>query len=303
MLSILEVVSEACDSIQGLAKKTQVELRVESGEDTRVWADRTRVLQILQNLLSNGIKFTPRGGRLSVGWRDREGEGDCEIWVEDTGLGIPLGEWDQVFARFGQVSTKPAHDGLPKGVGLGLALTHSLVKLQGGAIGFESEEGQGTTFRFTLPTAPPAEKPTPEVERVDRHERKSETLEIAEACVLVVEDNPEFTEMLQAFLEAQRVRVVTAETAAQGLRAAREQRPDVILADIRLPDMDGYALTTQLRSDPVTSSTPIIAVTAQAMRGDREKCLQAGCTDYVSKPVDFHLLRNLIANAIAKRDA
>jgi len=296
--SLFGILDHAAGAIQPTAERTQVSVRVESETDVYVWADPTRVVQILNNLLSNAVKFTPKGGHVTVAWEDL-GQ-FCEIRVADTGIGIPPTEWPRIFARFEQV-TPPVHDDMPKGVGLGLAITRSLVELQGGRLGLESAEGKGTTFWFTLPTAPPDEAPAelPEIEPATAGESEDdETPAIEGVRTLVIEDDTEIAEMLEMFLESEDAIASVAATGADGLRMARETRPDVILLDMRLPDTDGCSLASELRADSRASEAPIIALTAQAMAGDRDKCIQAGCTDYVSKPIDFDILRRAIAKAL-----
>jgi len=188
---------------------------------------------------------------------------------------------------------------MPKGLGLGLAVTRSLVELQGGRVAFDSKPGEGSTFRFTLPTTPPEEtdlEPTAPSAAREVHEE----LPLASVQVLTIEDAAEIADMLMMFLETEGAQTTCAASAAEGLKLAQTVCPHVILLDMRLPDMDGYSVASELKECLATSGIPIIALTAQAMPQDRERCLAAGCADYVSKPVDFDRLRDAITKAIGR---
>jgi len=297
-LSVLDVVAEACNSIGALARRAGIDVTVESGTDVNVWADRTRVIQILNNLLTNGVKFTPKGGRVTVGWRAKEDV--CEIWVEDTGIGIPGEQKSKVFSRFERTAAPVIHEGMPQGLGLGLAAARTLVELQGGRMWFDSTEGEGTTFRFVLPLAsPPQRHQQPEEDEGKTVGPDAPTL--AGARVLVIEDDRDIARMLRMFLETEDAAVTLARTATEGLQAAREGHPDVILLDITLPDMDGFSAASRLTADSATSEIPIIALTGQAAADIRDRCLAAGCTKYVSKPVDLDRLIETISAAIKRK--
>jgi PAS domain S-box-containing protein len=295
--SILDIVLEEQKAISSIGEKAGVVIQVQLCKDVVVWVDSTRVLQILHNLLINAVKFTPPGGRVTIGWKRLNGY--CEVWVKDTGIGIPPDEQHKVFSRFEKVETETLHDDMPKGMGLGLAVARSLVELQGGSIYFESEEGKGTTFRFTLPVKP-AGAPFRTTQTIAPSGDGIPLPPIAKTRVLLIEDDAGIRQVLLSFLKSENAIPSAEDTGAGGLRAARKTMPDVILLDMKLPDMSGYAVISKLLKDEKTRSIPIIALTALTMSGDREKCLTAGCADYVSKPVNFNLLRNSIARVLPK---
>jgi PAS domain S-box-containing protein len=290
--AVASLVAEAHSFIEMPAREAGVTVVVEPGEDAHVWADRTRVLQILDNLLTNAVKFTPTEGQVTLGWTKRDGT--CEVRVADTGIGIPAEEQHRVFSRFDHIAKGPVHTHMRQGIGIGLSVVRTLVEMQGGQASFESREGAGSTFRFTLPTAPQA----PSAGEVE--DRADSAPPIHGARILMVEDNAEIAEMIRVFLASEGAAVRQAATGREAARAARGWRPELILLDMRLPDTDGYCLAATLKCDPATWDIPIIALTAQAMAHDRQRCIDSGCVDYVSKPVNFDRLQASIARALGR---
>jgi signal transduction histidine kinase/CheY-like chemotaxis protein len=263
------------------AKQIQISRSLDPLVDV-VMADPRRLKQILVNLLSNAVKFTPEGGqvRLLV-CGDREAEA-IHFSVEDTGIGIDPADIPRLFKSFVQLDSRlnRRHEG----TGLGLALVAHLTELHNGGISVRSTPGQGSCFTVTLPWRAPLQPklacPTP-IGRVTgpaSHEQP---------VVLMAEDNEMVIRTTNDYLSAYGYSVRIARNGAEALAMARELLPDVILMDIHMPVMDGFEAMRQIRADPSICSTPIIAVTALAMVGDREQCLEAGADDYLSKPVKF----------------
>ncbi len=283
-----------------------------------VWAlfDRDKLEKIVSNLLANAFKFTPEEGtvRLALELGPEEsaaqnGRRTVKITVSDTGIGIPAQQLPLVFERFYQVENNSPDT--PEGSGIGLALTKELVQLYGGTIQAQSVENQGTTFVVTLPlrSAEPAlpENPTSDTPSLplnagltaDASPATSNLTSLAPS-VLIVEDNPDLQAYIVTQLEGQ-FRVYAATNGAEALPIAASETPDLILTDLMMPEMDGFALTRHLKNDPRTSHIPVVMLTAKAAREDRIGGLQTGAEAYLTKPFDAEELRTLISRLTAQR--
>ena len=246
----------------------------------RVYGDPLRLRQIVSNIVSNAVKFTSEGSvtlRAVALGSTLDGHTRVQIEVVDTGIGIAPEHQQQIFEKFTQADSSISRRF--GGTGLGLAITHGLVEAQGGTIELESQPGAGSTFRVMLDykTAPadlPAEGP--QTERGD---------------VLVVEDNSVNQKILSTLLTRNGYGVVLAGTGEDALLAL-DQRPfRLILMDVQMPVMDGLEATRRIRDDARWKNTPIVAMTARAMDGDKEICLEAGMNGFLTKPIDAaHLL-------------
>ncbi len=257
-----------------------------------VLGDPTRVRQVLLNLLSNAIKFTAQGSvDLDVGvTRQADGSEQIRFTVTDTGAGIAHEQQALLFNPYAQESESTArHFG---GTGLGLSICRHLVELMGGSIGFTSEPGLGSRFCFMLPcrretlpeTGPlPASGPPPNLP--ERRSRASR--------VLLVEDHPANQKLAIWLLQRQGHQVTLAENGAEAVRLLAALAFDVVLMDVQMPVMDGLEATRRIREQERQRGDkhhPIIAMTAGAIVGDREKCLAAGMDDYISKPITAQIL-------------
>ncbi|OKH21960.1 ATP-binding protein [Chroogloeocystis siderophila] len=280
--------------------------------------DERRVRQILINLLSNAVKFTPEGGHIKLSCRIAYGNElqseiyrpDCSpvnlstpyvcIAVEDTGIGIPQDKWHLLFRPFQQVDASLTRQ--HEGTGLGLALTKRLAELHGGTVSLESIENQGSTFRVWLPLTEMRQQ------LVMQHLNQTEASFTPECAIAtgegkwiwVVEDQPYNQALIIEMLELQGYRV---ELIADGrammevihlYAASAKALPDLILMDIQLPKVDGFKLIRQLKSSPYWQSVPVVALTAMAMTGDRDRCLGAGADAYLSKPLSLTNLQNTL---------
>jgi signal transduction histidine kinase/DNA-binding response OmpR family regulator len=273
--------------------------------------------QILSNLLSNALKFTPAEGYVSVAVR---GHADAvEIIVRDTGIGISKADQDVIFDRFVQARqlSEPGPHG-EEGVGIGLALVQDLVDLHGGTISVESVVGEGTTFttRFPRGTAhlsedqmvedtseAPPRSATPSTEAQAPEDPAPARADAPDATtgdkrVLVVDDNADVRRFVRSILTPT-FEVIEAADGAVGLQAARRHLPDVILADVMMPSVDGCELTRRLRDTPETKAIPIIMVTARAASQDEVAGLREGADDYVTKPFDAAVLRQRVEGVLA----
>ncbi len=252
--------------------------------------DPDRLAQIVSNLLGNAIKFTPKG-EVCLSVRKRwEGEHQVglEFEVADTGIGIPADQMESLFQPFFQTDTtfRPQ----PGGTGLGLAISGQLAEMMGGEITVESQPGKGSRFclRVSLDTARPA-TPDPPDEAADAPTARPGQ----NRCLLVVEDNIPNQKVLEAILRNFGFAVDLADNGAQALEALRAGTYDAVIMDLQMPDMDGLEATRRIRN-PETGlkdpDIPVIAMTASAMKGDQERCLEAGMNAYLAKPVDTQKL-------------
>ncbi len=272
-------------------KHQEVSLQIDADMDV-VWGDERRLKQILVNLLSNAVKFTPENGKLGIQVRADREEKRVIFTVWDNGIGIHERDLQRLFRPFVQLDSILARGGT--GTGLGLALVTQMVRLHGGSISVDSEPGEGSRFNIVLPWEPAlvsdAElrlKSTGKF-RAIRPDVKDRPL------ILIIEDARDANLMMSDYLENAGYRVLTAPDGVTGIDLAKQSHPSLILMDIQMPVMDGLEATRRLRSDPRFRSIPIIALTALAMPGDRERCLAAGATDYIMKPVSLKNLSQLI---------
>jgi adenylate cyclase len=261
-------------------KQLRFELHVEP-HLPQVIADRERVSQVLENLIINAMKFTPEHGVIGVhaARRTTGGRAGVDVRVTDTGIGIPRAQLDKIFNRFYQVDGSSTRR--VGGVGLGLSIVKIILEGHGSSISVDSQEGQGTEFRFTLPAL---ERAAPETRTRS-----------GEGTVLVVDDQPEFLLLMRTQLEAEGFEVLTAATAAEGRDLAARVHPDAIVLDVLLPDTNGFDLLRDLKHDPETASIPVLVVSI-AENGLRAFAL--GATDWLRKPLDaeeaLRTLRRLV---------
>ena len=288
-------------------------IQVMFSDDTQVeWitADARRLKQILVNLLSNAVKFTPKGGKVGLEVVGDVQAGIVQFTVWDTGIGIAPDQIERLFKPFVQLDS--ALNRQHAGTGLGLALVARLAEMHGGHIAVESEPGKGSRFILTLPwvrqtnLASGAQQTKlhdmPVVPAALQPKTTSVIPSITQGgssrvpLILIAEDHPDNMLTVSSYLQLNGYQILFAEDGVQALAIAREQHPDLILMDIQMPIMDGVEATRRLRreSDPVCAQIPIIALTALAMRGDREKCLAAGANEYLSKPVNLKQLQSVI---------
>lgn len=269
-------------------KKTQLSFRLDDW-DLIFQADPRRLKQILINLLSNAVKFTPAGGQVSLEVTPNPAEGAIHFAVKDSGIGISAEDMSKLFKPFIQLD-----GGLSRqyeGTGLGLALVRKLVDLHGGSVTVASAgiPGQGSRFIASLPWSP-----TPDNAQTHEESNSLDSGSMPEATpgnrkgtILLAEDNEMSLEFLGDYLEHQGYHLVIARNGSEALERAVEIEPDLILMDIQMPILDGLQVTRHLRAYPRFATTPIVALTALAMPGDRERCLAAGTNEYLTKPVSL----------------
>jgi CheY-like chemotaxis protein/nitrogen-specific signal transduction histidine kinase len=279
-------------------KGLQFRLEVDAAVPDALVGDQGRLRQVLINLVANAIKFTPRGGvTLTVGIEGSQ-DGDqtvAHFAVADTGIGIPAEKHALIFEPFRQADGSTTREF--GGTGLGLAICRTLIEAFGGRIWVESDLS-GSTFHFTarLAKAPHSAigaQAAPSAAREPRSRLK----------VLLVEDNRINQMLAKRLLERWGHDVVLAETGREAVEAHARQKFDVILMDVQMPVMNGFEAAAAIRASEGApgDGTPIVAMTAHAMKGDRERCLEGGMDDYVSKPIDPAVLFDTIDRVLAPR--
>jgi signal transduction histidine kinase/CheY-like chemotaxis protein len=297
-----KVVEAALGTVHPAAVAKKIDLRVdlERGE-SMVLGDPGRLQQVMWNLLSNAVKFTPSGGTVQV-MLGRDG-GDVVIRVADSGIGIEPEFLPHVFDRFRQqdASITRRHGGL----GLGLSIARQLVELHGGTIGVSSPGPQaGTTFTLRLPLAEPQAAALPPSE----HAVSAATTRLGQGAlagvkVLLVDDAPDTLDVLQQILAHSGAIIMAAPNAGMALALLERERPDVIVSDIGMPEVDGFELIRRIRrrSAGAGGAIPAIALTAFTRQDDRNRAMQAGFNDYLAKPVEPGSLVSHIAHAVGQR--
>jgi PAS domain S-box-containing protein len=247
--------------------------------------DNEKVYGILTNLVRNAIKFTFEGS-IELGYEKKDGY--LEFFVKDTGIGIPKNQQQIIFERFRQGSE--SHDRGYEGSGLGLSISKSYVKMLGGEIWVDSEEGQGSIFYFTIPYNPVPEE---EIELINAFTNENKEARVNRLKILIVEDDEISYSLLIRMLQNINKTVLHAITGVQAIEACRNNPDlDLVLMDIRMPEMDGIEATCQIRQ--FNKDVVIIAQTAYGFSRDREIAIEAGCNEYISKPVNMTLLIELI---------
>ncbi|NTV62598.1 MAG: response regulator [Oscillochloris sp.] len=273
-----------------------------------ILGDDRRLRQALINLISNAIKFTQPGGAVGL---DVQGSQEDEIvyfTVWDTGVGIAADDAQRLFQPFVQIAGE--HQRNQRGSGLGLALVAQLAELHGGGIRLESKPGRGSRFTLALPWSPAMEQRLYVMLETARQPTTME-IELSDSLVLpigngrqilVIEDDLNSATLLSDYLQRCEYRVTLAGSADEALACVREQAPDLVISDVRIHGMDGLDLIRQLRSNISTQTLPIIALTALAMPGDRERCLHAGANVYLSKPLPLRQLAASITSLLQRAD-
>lgn len=312
----VQALEDVASVLRGLVNKKDLTLEVLAPADLPpLTADEAKFKQILYNLVSNAIKFTPPGGRIRVEASFTEariaqakdpsipGPAIC-IRVTDTGIGIKPEDQDRIFHEFEQVDS--SYSRKQQGTGLGLALTRNLVELHGGAIWLESqgEEGSGTTFSFYLPLQPT-------LSRSLQHERKtSDALASATASppipgsgphggplILVVEDDAAAADLLEYYLQEAGYRVMRVAEGEGVVPLVKLLKPDAITLDIMLPGEDGFQVLAHLKADPETSDVPVVIV---SMTEDKQLGFSLGAVDFLVKPTEKSLVISSVARAVGK---
>jgi signal transduction histidine kinase/CheY-like chemotaxis protein len=286
--SVKSMVDDVVTIVSPLLEKNANTLEIVCPEDAgNIHSDLTRLRQSLFNLLSNATKFT-HGGKvtLRVSRHDEPGGGGTVVFrVSDTGIGMTPEQMKKLFQTFSQADASTTRKF--GGTGLGLAITKRLCEMMGGSVGAESEPGEGSTFTIMLPVnsarpsvAPPSIAPMPPVTAPSADNDKG-------SLVLVIDDDAGVLELMQRFLTKEGYRVALASGGKDGLRLARELKPDVITLDVLMPNTDGWSVLSALKSDPLLADIPVIML---SMIEDRNMGYALGASDYLAKPIDRNRL-------------
>lgn len=310
--------------VRELALKKQLRLTFELNDQlAMIEADPKRLKQMLVNMLSNAVKFTPAHGHVILKVEALPQAGKITFAVQDTGIGISPEDQLRLFQPFTQLESDLRR--MHEGTGLGLALVRRLAEIHGGSVTVASELGQGSCFTLTLPYQTPQRHPreplpehltpapavkgsgpaliTDDSEVADAQRARYLQLmdmqhaaapgaaaALAQARILLADDNESNINVISDYLQNYGYHVVTARNGHETLAQAMAMQPDMILLDIQMPELDGLEVARRLRAEPRFAATPILALTALAMPGDRERCLEAGASEYMTKPVSLKRL-------------
>jgi CheY-like chemotaxis protein/anti-sigma regulatory factor (Ser/Thr protein kinase) len=277
--------------VNSAAQKKGVVISFQSdGNVHSLHVDERRMKQALVNLLSNAVKFTPPEGKVGLQVNGDAEKGQASLTVWDTGPGIDQADFPRLFQPFVQLDA-----GLNReypGTGLGLALVAQITRLHGGRVSVESTIGKGSQFTIVLPWNAKEAAPAPVLDLAE--EKIAPQFATKPATILLIEDTDSVLLYMHDYLNHLGFRVIVASDGMTGVAEAKAHHPDLILMDIQIPGINGYEATRQIRQEPRLKDTPIIALTALAMPGDRERCLEVGMNDYISKPISLKLLTQAI---------
>lgn len=300
----LVMVEYLCQASLRLIKQsaTKKRLRLSFSFDSAVkdiMADERRLKQILINLLSNAVKFTPEGGAMGLEVRGDQEAQTLHFTVWDTGIGIAKENFQHLFKPFTQLDSRLSRE--YNGTGLGLTLVHRLTELHGGGVSVTSQLGQGSCFTVSLPW----QKPKYDLfSRREMNSRQPKANSLPPSAfshrILLAEDNEMMLRTISNYLQAKKYAVIVARNGNEAIAQTLEEKPDLILMDIQMPVCDGLEAIKCIRANKALNSIPIIALTALAMPGDRERCLQAGANDYLAKPVRLKRLVETIEQHLTK---
>jgi PAS domain S-box-containing protein len=321
-VSIAQLCKASLDFVQQQAFKKQIQLQaILPSTLGAMTMDERRIRQVLINLLTNAVKFTPSGGKITLEaylepaevnlsehiplfrspttqlFQDSPSEACHQansyclcLVVTDTGIGIAAADQAKLFQPFIQIDSSLNRQ--YEGTGLGLTLVKRIVELHGGEVSLQSELGQGSCFTVRLPYVcemanpivpyPPLRSPSPETIAAPS---PLQSIQSQPPLILLAEDNLANVSTFSDYLSAKGYCIVVAKNGQEAIACAQTHQPNLILMDVQMPEVDGLEAIRQIRLNPALAKIPIIALTALAMAGDRERCLQAGADDYLSKPV------------------
>jgi signal transduction histidine kinase/CheY-like chemotaxis protein len=260
-------------------------------KEVTVFTDGHKLHGILTNLIKNALKYTEKGS-ITFGYSLKNNF--IEFFVKDTGIGIPKNRLHAIFNRFEQVDIEDKR--VFQGSGLGLAISKAYTEMLGGEIFVESEQGKGSIFKFTIPFNKLKNKSIKKtVVTVDNSISK-----FGELNLLIVDDDVISSNLLEIMLEGIFKKVIFAKNGVEAIKLCKNNtKIDIVLMDIKMPEMDGYNATSEIRK--ITKDLIIIAQTAYVLSGDKEKMLKVGCNDYISKPINKELLLEIINKNISKK--
>jgi signal transduction histidine kinase len=285
--SVKDIFKSLSVMLMGKAKEKSLELVFTCDENVpdSLLGDPTRLTQIIINLAGNAIKFTPKG-KIDVHvkvLKNENGNTMLEFSVKDTGIGIPADKLEHIFERFRQAESHITRK--YGGTGLGLSIAKQLVELQGGTLSVKSESKIGSTFLFYIPY----KKSVEVIHEAEIAGEKFNMEKLSKLNILLVEDNQLNVKLMLSLFSEYNLELQVAENGSIGIEKLREYKFDIVLMDMEMPVMNGYEAATIIRNE-MKSNIPIIAMTAHAMAGEKERCLSLGMNDYISKPINANLL-------------
>ncbi len=293
-VDLSHLIEECQQLMQPLADARSITLTINVADGTAVSADRTRLKQVLLNLLSNAIKYNRHGGKIHVTVLHRTDKNLVRILVTDTGHGIDAANINGLFQAFNRLGAETSPI---EGSGIGLTISKQLMELMAGSVGVNSVVGSGSTFWLELPAE--------ELETLDKvsdlPQPQTQIAPSQRQLVLCIDDNRVNLKLIShALSKRTHLEVLTAPTPQLGIELALAQRPDLILLDINMPDMDGYHVLKLLKADPLLKSVPVFAVTANAMPRDVDRGLAAGFAQYLIKPLDVSALLKIVDDTLGE---
>ena len=292
-----DVFTECVSLMMPLAEKRDIRITMPSTQCTScyVLADYMRLKQVILNLLSNAVKYNRKGGSITINGEFYPNN-KMRVTVTDTGMGMSDSQLKQLFQEFNRVGAEQTDI---EGTGIGLVITKRLVELMGGAIGVESQQGKGTSFWIEL-----NKSENPDLNNLEQDVELANTFKLdgeeqTKKKILYIEDNPANLRLVSRMIEQYSPHeLISAPDGRLGVDLAISQQPELILLDINLPGHDGFAVLKRLQEINETRNTPVIAVTANAMRSDIEKGKKAGFSDYITKPIEFKKLLDAISKEL-----
>lgn len=301
IIGVKDVCESSLNFVRELAIKKSITLDFWNKQEVAtLFADPQRLKQILINLLNNAVKFTPEKGNVSLEVDLNDERDQIQFIITDNGIGIAPDDLKKLFSPFMQVDSSLARQ--YQGTGLGLTIAYKLTELQGGSVHVESAVGKGSRFMVSLPWDQ-TQTVIRETGRIEKHvEPAQEPRHLLRPLVkvLLADDHEINTMMLGEYLQNHGYEVTTARNGLEAIARAEDTQPNIIIMDIQMPEMDGLEAIQHLRADQRFISTPIIALTALAMSGDRERCLEAGANEYMSKPVSLKALAEKIQELVRR---
>jgi len=302
---LVSFAKEIVDSFKYISERKNIQLDFKSTfNEYYTIFDKEKLERILLNLLSNAIKFTNEEGR--VYFRiDAEGENGIKLIIEDTGIGMPTDVLEKIFERFYQINTTP--NILNQGSGIGLSITQEFVKLHGGTLKVESEEGAGSVFMVHLPLVLLSNQMLSLTDAQDEKQEIAVPLtsgdeivehsKIGKPVLLIVDDSEDLRTYLKENLKA-KYKIIEASDGKQGWQKTLACHPEIIVSDVNMPNMDGRAMVRKIKNDNRTKHIPVILLTVLAEEIDQLKGLETGANDYLTKPFSFQLLNIKINNLL-----
>ena len=292
---LMEEIESAAREKRSQLKKESIEIRPDIPYNLgigNIYTDSGRLQQVMLNLIDNALKFTEHG-YVQFGYSMKDNKA-IQFYVKDTGIGLSKENQRIIFNRFRQIELTASR--LYAGSGLGLTISKGIVELLGGRIWIESEQGKGTTFYFTIPY----QKPQAKKSEAEPQETNLTEYNWKNKVILVAEDEEVNFRFLEAVLSRTEVQLINAVNGRQAIDLVKNiNKIDLILMDIKMPEMNGYDATREIKK--IRPDIPVIAQTAFSMQNDREKSLEAGCDDYIPKPIDIHNLMSKISHFLTER--